>query len=172
MPQFDPSTIATQLFWLAITFIALYLILWKAVLPRIASVLEARQDKIEDDLGRAEKLKADAEEVLADYHRSLDEARAKAQADLKEATDAMAAEAAKRQEAFGQELAGRIGDAELRIAKAKEDALESLNAVAAESAAAATARLIGLQVTTDEAAKVVAEVRQQSGRGQSSEGTG
>ena len=172
MPQFDPSTISSQLFWLAITFVALYLILWKAVLPRISAVLEARQDKIEDDLGRAEKLKVEAEEVLADYHKSLDEARTKAQADLKEATDAMAAEAAKRQEAFGQELAGRIGDAELRIAKAKQEALESLNSVAAESAAAAAARLIGLQISEAEAEKVVAEVRSQPGGGQSSGGTG
>ena len=34
MPQFDPTTFSTQIFWLVLTFLALYLILWKIVLPR------------------------------------------------------------------------------------------------------------------------------------------
>ena len=107
MPQFDPSTFSTQIFWLVLTFLALYLVLWKVVLPRISSVLEQRQEKIEDDLGRAEKLKAEAEEVLADYKKSLDEARAGALADLKAAADEMAAVAAERQASFNAELAAK-----------------------------------------------------------------
>ena len=60
MPQLDSSTYVGQIFWLLLTFVPLYLILWKVALPRIASVLEQRQEKIEDDLVRAEKLKVEA----------------------------------------------------------------------------------------------------------------
>lgn len=155
MPQFDPSSFPSQLFWLVVTFVALYLVLWRAVLPRISSVLEQRQEKIEDDLGRAEKLKAEAEEVLADYNKSLEEARAEAVANLKAAADEMAAEAAKRNESFAAELAARTGEAEDRIAKARSDALGNLKSVAVDSAAAATARLIGVEVGETEVKQAV-----------------
>ena len=150
MPQFDPSTFSTQIFWLVLTFVALYMVLWKVVLPRISNVLEQRQEKIEDDLGRAEKLKVEAEEVLADYKKSLDEARASAQADLKAAADEMAAVAADRQASFNAELATKTNEAEARIAKAQEEALGNLKSVAVEAASAATARLIGVSLAESE----------------------
>ena len=50
MPQFDPATFPTQIFWLLVSFVGLYLILWKLVIPRITDVLAMRQEKIEDDL--------------------------------------------------------------------------------------------------------------------------
>jgi len=162
MPQFDPSTFSTQIFWLVLTFLALYLILWKVVLPRISGVLEQRQEKIEDDLNRAEKLKSEAEEVLADYRRSLDDARATAQADLKAAADEMAAAAAERQASFNAELAAKTNEAEARIAKAQEEALGNLKSVAVEAASAATARLIGVELAESE---VQAAVDQSFGGG-------
>ena len=162
MPQFDPTTFSTQIFWLVLTFLALYLVLWKVVLPRISNVLEQRQEKIEDDLGRAEKLKSEAEEVLADYKKSLDEARATAQADLKAAADEMAAVAAERQASFNAELAAKTNEAEARIAKAQEEALGNLKSVAVEAASDATARLIGVELAE---AEVQAAVDQTLGGG-------
>ena len=43
MPQFDPNTFLPQLFWLLVTFGLLYVVLGRALLPRIAGVLEARK---------------------------------------------------------------------------------------------------------------------------------
>ena len=150
MPQFDPTTFSTQIFWLILTFLALYLVLSKVVLPRISNVLEQRQEKIEDDLNRAEKLKAEAEEVLADYRKSLDGARVTAQANLKSAADEMAAVAAERQASFNAELAAKTSEAEARIAKAQEEALANLKGVAVEAASAATVRLIGVELAASE----------------------
>jgi F-type H+-transporting ATPase subunit b len=53
MPQLDFSTYLPQVFWLVVTFIALFLIMWKIAVPRIANSLEARQKRIEDYLDRA-----------------------------------------------------------------------------------------------------------------------
>ena len=38
MPQFDPSTFGPQLFWLLVTFVTLYLLMSRLVLPRITDV--------------------------------------------------------------------------------------------------------------------------------------
>ena len=42
-PPFDAHTFASQLFWLALAFIALYLLMSRIALPRIGSILEARR---------------------------------------------------------------------------------------------------------------------------------
>lgn len=143
MPQLDPSHYATQIFWLLVTFVPLYLILWRKVLPKIGEVLEARQDHIDADLEKATALKAEAEKVLSEYEAALAEARAKANATVKEASEAMAKESAERHEAFGRELDKKTEEAEERIAEAKRAALENIKAVAAETALAATDKLIG-----------------------------
>ena len=54
MPQLDvPRPFAPQLFWLAIWFVVLYVLMSKVGLPRIALAIEARRQRREDDLARA-----------------------------------------------------------------------------------------------------------------------
>ena len=60
MPQLDFATFPTQIFWLCITFLLLYLVMWKVVIPRISGVLEERQSRVENDLERAEQLQLEA----------------------------------------------------------------------------------------------------------------
>ena len=145
MPQLDPSVFATQVFWLVLTFVPLYLILRKAVLPRMGAVLDARQRHIDSDLERASNLKQEAEAVLAEYEKALNAARAQATAAIKRTSDEMAAMSAERHEAFGRELAEKTKAAESRIAAARTEALANVATVAIEVAAAAAAKLIELE---------------------------
>src|SRR5205807_1626521 len=57
MPQLDVSTFTPQLFWLAVWFVILYLLMAKIGLPRIAVALDARRQRREDDLVRAARMK-------------------------------------------------------------------------------------------------------------------
>ena len=97
MPQLEVSTFVPQLFWLAITFGLLFLLMAKLGLPRVGGLLEARRKRIDDDLAQAAQLKAEAEAALAAYQQTMAAARAQAQAAVKETTDRLAAEAAERQ---------------------------------------------------------------------------
>ena len=146
MPQFDPSTFPTQLIWLAITFVLLVIIMAKAVLPRVAQVLEERQDRIDDDLEKADKLRQEAEAAFAAYEKTLSDSRAKAQAVLRETAQSLAAETAARHRELAERLAEQTRAAEARIDEARKAAIAGLRAVAAEAAGAATAKLIGAQV--------------------------
>ncbi len=150
MPQFDPSSFTPQLFWLAVTFAVLFVAMWRHALPRISGILEARQQRIGSDLERAAALKTEAERVAAEYEKALAEARDRAAEALKQAGGEMAAEAAKRHESFGQELAARTAEAEERIAAARDQALGNIKTVAEEAAGAATAKLIGVELPAEQ----------------------
>ena len=45
MPQFNPEFYSSQLFWLAVSFIALYLLLSRVALPRIGEVPQVDCEK-------------------------------------------------------------------------------------------------------------------------------
>ena len=80
MPQLDPTFFPTQLFWLFVVFVLLFLVVWKLALPRIAHIRHVRRSRIDTDLEKATSLKEEAEEVLAAHEESLAEATGQAQA--------------------------------------------------------------------------------------------
>ncbi len=67
----DAGTFAPQLVWLALTFGLLYLLLKRFALPRVGEVIEERRDRIQRDLEKAEKLKAETAQALATYEQAL-----------------------------------------------------------------------------------------------------
>lgn len=71
LPQLDPTTFSSQIFWLFVFFILLYLILSSVALPKIATVIERRRLKISNDLEDAKTLKEDALELKDAYEKSL-----------------------------------------------------------------------------------------------------
>jgi F-type H+-transporting ATPase subunit b len=143
MPQLEAGDWPTQLFWLAVTFIILLLLMWKVALPRVGGVIEERRRRIEDDLARAEELKREAGEALSAYQQALDEARATAQAMIAETRKKLDAEAAERKAALEAQLDTRIAEAETRIDAAREKAMANIREMALDVATSATAKLAG-----------------------------
>ena len=69
MPQLNPEFFVSQLFWLVVTFSFLLVFLWRISLPRIGSVLEKREKKINDDIATTKELHKEAESILKKYYR-------------------------------------------------------------------------------------------------------
>ncbi|MFQ5955421.1 MAG: F0F1 ATP synthase subunit B', partial [Kiloniellales bacterium] len=135
MPQLEQlDTYASQIFWLALTFIPLFVILWKVALPRVDEVLDARQRRIETDLERARQSKEEAEEVSAAYDRALAEARSRAHGVLTEASKRLAEVAAAEQAALRRRLAEEEQAAVAGIARARQAAMRNVRQVAIEVA--------------------------------------
>ncbi len=143
MPQFDPSSFQTQLFWLAVCFVGLYLIMWKVVLPRFAEVLEARRNRIDDDLERARKLTEEAEAARAAYEKALADARSQAHEVIAEAAARVAAQAAARNQALSETISEEAAEAVRRIDAARREAMGHVGNVAIEVSRAAIAQLAG-----------------------------
>ncbi len=145
MPQLDPSSFASQLVWLVITFVIFYLVMARVALPRVSEVLETRQNRIAYDLESAMTLKGEAEAVLAEYEASMAKAHAESQSLLASAAQERGAEATRRQEELGAKIAAQLGDAETRIDEARRAAMDNIGDIAGDVAHSATAKLIGIE---------------------------
>jgi F-type H+-transporting ATPase subunit b len=65
--------------WTLIAFLVTFFLLRKLAFPRISEALEKRQHLIEESIDTAQRTKAEADEILAEYRERLKEARAQAE---------------------------------------------------------------------------------------------
>lgn len=95
MPQLNPAFFATQLFWLAVVFVLLYLFVSRSFFPRMSKLIGDRQTRIERDISSAEELaekhataseksKALVEKARAEAFKVMDSASQKAEFEVNE----------------------------------------------------------------------------------------
>jgi len=149
-PPLDPTTLAPQLVWLAITFVALYFLLKKIAIPRIGGVIEERQNRIQRDIDAAEKLKDEVDGAMKSYEKSLADARANATTIARETRDKLTAQVDSERAAVEAATAKKLADAEARIAETKIKALSSVGEIASEIAGPVIKQLTGKDVSADE----------------------
>jgi F-type H+-transporting ATPase subunit b len=113
-PPFASETFGGQLLWLAITFVVLYTLLSRLVLPRLSGIIENRRTMIAGDLDEAAAMKSRAEEAGSAYEKALE-------ADLNQ----------------------RLADAEATIASKKAEAMGHVHGIAHDTATAIIERLTG-----------------------------
>ena len=142
-PPFQKDTFASQLVWLAICFVLLYLLMSKVAIPRIGGILQSRKQSVADDLAAANRLKEQSDQALKAYEASLAEARGRAQALANETRERLNAQAAEARKALEAELQDKLADAERSIAATKTAAMANVRSIAVESAGAIVERLIG-----------------------------
>ena len=142
-PPFQKDTFGSQLLWLAIFFVVLYLIASKLALPRVGSIIADRRKRISGDLDEAARLKDAADAAIASYEKALADARARAQAIAAETRDKINAEADARRKAVEASLHTQLTAAEQTIAATRTAAMTNVQGIAREAAVAIVARLTG-----------------------------
>ncbi|MEC9022228.1 MAG: hypothetical protein VX597_01325 [Pseudomonadota bacterium] len=161
MPQLDFATFPTQIFWLCITFLVLYLVMWKVVIPRISGVLQERQSRVENDLERAEQLQLEATSVLAAYKESISNGKLEAQKIIQEATLQIAKSQTQRETEALKRISAMTTEAEGKITAARNDAIADIRSVAAELVQITVLKLSGSEVSKEEALTTVETVNQE-----------
>jgi F-type H+-transporting ATPase subunit b len=157
-PPLDPNNVSPQLIWLTVTFVALYVLLSRVVLPRIGEVIEERKDRIKRDLAAADRLKSETEKALATYEKALADARANASSIARQTRDQLNAEVDKERKAVEEHLARKLADAETRIGETKARALASVKDIAGDTATAIIGALSSVNATKDEIDRELAAV--------------
>ncbi|MEE1654638.1 F0F1 ATP synthase subunit B' [Microvirga sp. CF3062] len=142
-PPFETETYAGQLLWLAITFVVLYTLLSRLVLPRLSGIIENRRGMIANDLDDAAAMKSRAEEAGTAYEKSLAEAKSRAQALAQETRATLSAETDAKRKALEADLNQRLAEAEATISGRKAEAMSHVDAIARDTASAIIERLTG-----------------------------
>ena len=154
MPQLDFSTFPNQIFWLVVALVAIYYILTKIALPQIEGILADRHTAISNDVAAAEELKQKAREAELAYEKALADART-------ESTRIVQAARAEMQVGLDQavanaeaEIAKKAAESEGRIGEIRAGAMDAVETVARDTAAALV-QALGLDAADDQIAAAV-----------------
>ncbi len=145
MPQLNfanPLT-TSQVVWLALIFVVLYLLLSRWALPQVADVLELRAASIGRDLEAARLAKEDADAAIAELTAATRTAHAAAQAEVAGAMDAAHKASLAQSAELNAKLEAQLASAEARIDAARKAALGALKQVATETTQVVIDRLTG-----------------------------
>ena len=158
-PPFASETFPSQLFWLVITFGALYYFMSKRALPKVGALIQERKARIAKDLDEATAMQQKADAAAEAHQKSLAEARAKAQGLAQAARDQLAAESDARRKALEGELATKFAAAERQIAETRAQAMGNVGGIARDAAGAIVERLIGRSASADAVSAAVDSVK-------------
>lgn len=135
-----PAT--NEIIWGALSFAILLFVLWKFALPPVRKTMEARSERIRNDLAQAEAARAEAEGVLTRYQQQVAQAQGEAQRIIEEARQTAAALRADLQRRAEEEIAEARRRAQAEVETAKQQAIADLRAEVATLALAAAERVV------------------------------
>lgn len=160
MPQLDFSNPLTvgQAIWMLIIFLVLYLLVKNWGLPKVATVVEARNASILSDLEAARAAKTAGDAAMAEMEATTRKAHADAQREIADAVSAAKAQAAIRAAELNARLDAKMAEAEAQIGAARTAAMGALREVAGETTQLIMGRLLGTQADRASTDAAVAQV--------------
>jgi F-type H+-transporting ATPase subunit b len=129
-------------FWVLIAAVIFVVMVWKPAKRSLVGSLDDRAARIRTELDEAQRLRQEAEQLLASYQRKQREAAAEAEAIVAHAQQEAERIAAQSARDLETALARRQSLAEERIAQAESKAVAEIRAVAVDVAIAAARDVI------------------------------
>ena len=134
MPQLEISTYTTQIFWLIVTFISLWFVMAKLIVPKIAEMVELRKRKYDDYILKAEEINKKALSVLKHYEETLAVAKAKATEQIAKNESDLKIFIAQKEEEIDSQLKHKIEENEAMLSKEKAETLKKIDEISLETA--------------------------------------
>jgi F-type H+-transporting ATPase subunit b len=144
-------------FWTWLVFFALLYVLWKFAWPPLLKATVEREKKIEAQLAEAERRNQEAQALLEEHKRLLEESRSKAHAMITEAKGFAEKERAAALEKTRQEQEELLARALRDIAGEKDRAVEELRREAVDLSLAAASKLLNQRLDSETDRKIVQE---------------
>ena len=156
MPQFDPASFASQLFWFGVFFTLLYFAVVRPTLPKVGKVIDAREAQVAGDLDRAEAAKGAADGLRSAHEAAMKAARDAAQAKVSEARESAARATDAQLKALNSRLEADADAAAARLDAARTSARASLESTVAELTSEAVAKLAGIEISPADVSAAIA----------------
>lgn len=147
----------TAEFWVFVAFVILVALTFKKVRTALTGGLDARAARIKAHLDEAEKLREDAQSLLAEYQRKQRAASEEAEGIVAQAKNEAQRMREQAQTELEHALKRREQQALDKIAQAEAEALSAVRNQAVDLAVAASARLIAANLDEEKAARLVDE---------------
>ncbi len=155
LPQLDPSSYPSQIFWLVVVFTFMYIFFSKKTVPQYSRTIEDRAERITSDLDQAARLKDEVAELQASYEDKLAQAREESYLVFASSEKKIKTESDKRAADFQERSRKKIEDLEQNIQGASDAAMNEMGDVAVEIAIQASKKIIGISVDEKTAKAVV-----------------
>lgn len=155
MPQLNSESFPSQVFWLFVTFGVFYIIISRFVAPQLAQIKDERNVCIRDDQAEAQSLKSAAEEALAAYTESLEEARKIARQIIDQTQTDIAQNAEQEKQELNLRLTQMTNQAHEDLISQKQDTLEHLQEISHDVTLRVIEALIGKKPTEKTVEKAV-----------------
>jgi F-type H+-transporting ATPase subunit b len=159
VPQLDPEFFVSQLFWLVATFSFLLLFLWKVSLPRIGSVLEKRENKINNDIETAKQLQIEAEKIQDQIEQKLHDSKEQNISLIKNSTVDLQNKASEELLKLDNELNKKIEKSAKVIENNKKESLKKIYEQIHEITKLTLSKLSSVQINDKEIKESVANAR-------------
>ena len=127
MPQLNPEFFISQLFWLFVFFSFLFIFLWRISLPRIATVLEKRQNLINDNLAVAKELQEKAQTIEKEINSEISKAKQSNNDQIKDTILTLQSEMTSKLKSLDTELEDKIARSEKEIIKNRDEEVKNIN---------------------------------------------
>lgn len=134
-------------FWVAIAFVILLALVGRAVWRTVVTALDNRAATIQSRVDEADKLRAEAEELLSSYRRKQRDAVNEANAIIERAREESERLGRRMREDLDRTVTRREQQAKDRIAQAEAAAVDQVRAAAVDVAMEATRRVLAETVT-------------------------
>ena len=159
MPQLDPEFFVSQLFWLVVTFSFLFLFLWRVSLPRIGSVLEKRENKINNDIKMAKQLQIEAEKIQDQIEQKLHDSKEQNISLIKNSTVNLQNKASEELSKLDNELNKKIEKSAKVIENNKKESLKQIHEQIHEITKLTLSKLSSVQINDQEIKESVANTQ-------------
>ena len=165
MPQLDPTYFPSQLVWLAISFTLLFVLLKFWALPPVSELLDKRQKTIDDDLNLASKHEKEIEEITKKCEIVLRKSKQESHDFLLQKMDEIKNYNQEKEKELAVKLNLHLKNTEIKVEKAKEDAMGDIEKLVVNLSVDLAERLIGSKFSQDIASQTVQEaLKSQKGR--------
>lgn len=151
----DGGLLDNPTFWVALAFIVLIVLAAKPIAAKMAAALDARADTIKAQIDEAEKLREEAQELLASFKRRQQEAEEEAAKILQRAKEEAAHLEAKSKKDLENALKRREAAAAARIAQAEKSAIAEVKALATAIAINASEMLMQDGISAQKANELI-----------------
>ena len=130
MPQLEISTFPSQIFWLVVSFLILYIIMAKVIVPRISSVIKNRENEIKNNIHISEQLYRDTEIINDEIEKIKNDTETEAREIINNLKININKKINENNQILKNKLEKKLEKDEKNIFKKKEKVLKEINKIA------------------------------------------